>query len=177
MVLTEPSNMSEYDRKTAIQAFDNARTGVKGLIDAGVDIIPRIFLHEQYMLEKKTSVSIGSKLSIPVIDLGCLNNDAASRRELIDRVRYACEEWGFFQITNHGIPSHLLNRVLECVKEFHELESDIKKPYYSRGFRKKVVYNSNFDLHQAPSANWRDTLYLIMAPNPPKPEEIPRVCR
>ncbi|KAI3459484.1 hypothetical protein Pfo_016147 [Paulownia fortunei] len=181
MVLTQngkvqPPNKSEYDRNSEIQAFDDTKAGVKGLIEAGVEKIPRIFVHEQYILEKNLN-SGRSKLSIPVIDLETLNKDAAARGEIIDKVKVACEEWGFFQIVNHGIPVSAMDKVLEGVRKFHEQDTEIKKQYYSRDFKKKVIYNSNFDLHQVPTANWRDTLYLIMAPKPPEPEELPEVCR
>ncbi|KAK6122720.1 hypothetical protein DH2020_043539 [Rehmannia glutinosa] len=181
MVLTgngkvQPANDSEYDRNSEIKAFDDTKAGVKGLTEAGVEKIPRIFVHEQYILEKNLTFG-RSGLSIPVIDLECLNKNASARIEIIHRVKEACEEWGFFQIVNHGIPMSLMNKVVESVRKFHELESEVKKQYYSRDFKRKVVYNSNFDLHQAPSANWRDTLYLIMASKPPQPEELPQVCR
>ncbi|XP_021607366.2 1-aminocyclopropane-1-carboxylate oxidase homolog 1 [Manihot esculenta] len=42
---------------------------------------------------------------------------------------------------------------------------------------KKVVYNTNFDLFTAPSANWRDTILFQMAPDPCTPEELPAACR
>ncbi|KAI3459486.1 hypothetical protein Pfo_016149 [Paulownia fortunei] len=181
MVLTEngkekPPNMSEYDRNSEIQAFDDTKAGVKGLMEAGVEKIPRMFVHEQYILERNLN-SVRSKISIPVIDLECLNKDAAARGEIIEKVRGACEEWGFFQMVNHGIPISFMNKVLEGVRKFHELDTEVKEQYYSRDFKKKVIYNSNFDLHQAPTANWRDTLYLSMAPKLPEPEELPEVCR
>lgn len=53
----------------------------------------------------------------------------------------------------------------------------MKKEYYSRDSSRKVYFNSNFDLFQAPVANWRDTLFCLMAPEPPSPEEIPLACR
>ncbi|EYU32539.1 hypothetical protein ABFS82_14G024400 [Erythranthe guttata] len=179
MVLTKdvhgkvhPADNSRYDKNIIdVQDFDNTKTGVKGLVDSGVEKIPRIFLHEEYMLEKK-SISTKSELSVPVIDFA-----ACPRDKIVDRVREASEEWGFFQIVNHGIPTSFMNKVIEDVRKFHEMEDGVKKEYYSRDFKKKVLYNSNFDLHIAKSANWRDTLYLIMAPDPPKPEYIPQVCR
>ncbi|KAH6778017.1 2-oxoglutarate and oxygenase superfamily protein [Perilla frutescens var. frutescens] len=167
--------MSENGRKTEVQEFDDTKAGVKGLIEAGLQKIPHIFVNEEFILESKL-ISTKSEFSIPVIDLECLNKDAAARGWIIDQVRYACEEWGFFQIINHEIPSSLMKKVVEGVRKFHDLGTEIKKQYYSRDFKKNVVYNSNFDLHQAPTTNWRDTLYLIMAPNPPKPEELPQVC-
>ncbi|KAG8373159.1 hypothetical protein BUALT_Bualt12G0142100 [Buddleja alternifolia] len=171
--------MAECDRKTEIQAFDDTKTGVKAFIEAGVQKIPRIFINEQYILEKNTTSACRFELSIPMIDLECLINNPTTRNrcEIIDNIKEACQEWGFFQIVNHGISQSVMNKVLEGVRQFHELENDLKKQYYSRDFKKKVLYNSNFDLYQAPSANWRDTLYLIMGPETPEPEELPEICR
>ncbi|XP_078174809.1 1-aminocyclopropane-1-carboxylate oxidase homolog 1-like [Carex rostrata] len=67
--------------------------------------------------------------------------------------------------------------MLEGVKLFHEAEVEVKKKYYTRDSSKKVVYNSNFDLYQSPAANWRDTVFITMVPEPPVPEELPAVCR
>ncbi|KAL7081212.1 hypothetical protein ACP275_14G025500 [Erythranthe tilingii] len=170
MVLKKDIHGKVHPTDIEMQEFDNTKTGVKGLVDSGVDKIPRIFLHEEYMHEKKP-IPTKSELSVPVIDFA-----ACSLDELVDRVREASEEWGFFQIVNHGIPTSLMNKVVDGVREFHEMEDGVKKEYYSRDFKNKVLYNSNFDLYKAKSANWRDTLYLIMAPDPPKPEDIPQVC-
>ncbi|KAL3634500.1 hypothetical protein CASFOL_021554 [Castilleja foliolosa] len=166
-------NSDSNGRKIEIQAFDNTKAGVKGLIQPGLEKIPHIFIHEQYILEKNfKKLPQKSNLCIPTIDLESSNKD-----EIIGKVKEACENWGFFQVVNHGIPINLTNRVLESVKEFHELDDEVKKQYYSRDFTKKVIYNSNFDLHQSESANWRDTLYLNMGPDPPQPEELPQACR
>ncbi|XP_026398679.1 1-aminocyclopropane-1-carboxylate oxidase homolog 1-like [Papaver somniferum] len=43
--------------------------------------------------------------------------------------------------------------------------------------KEKSNYLSNFDIFEAPSANWRDTYYCSMAPTPAKPEEIPSILR
>lgn len=167
------STMSENERKRELQEFDDSKTGVKGLAESGLQKIPRIFIDEQYVLERK-SISDKHEFVFPVIDLECLNTD---RGRIIDQVRDACGDWGFFKVVNHGIPTSLMEETIECVRRFHELDAEKKKEFYSRDFKKKVMYHSNYDLHHAPSANWRDTLYLIMAPQPPQPQELPQVCR
>ncbi|XP_051129204.1 1-aminocyclopropane-1-carboxylate oxidase homolog 1-like [Andrographis paniculata] len=154
-----------------LQEFDETKAGVKGLVDAGVEKIPSIFINHQYIQEKETSFSSAPGLCIPVIDL------EAEHGELVDRVKEACEKWGFFQIVNHGIDLPVMEKVVEGVKNFHEMDTEVKKQYYSRDAKKKVIYNSNFDLYQTPSANWRDTVFFLMAPTPPDPQELPQVCR
>ncbi|GMP56045.1 hypothetical protein CsSME_00020665 [Camellia sinensis var. sinensis] len=63
------------------------------------------------------------------------------------------------------------------VHRFHEQDSEVRKEWYTRDVKKAVVYNCNFDLFSAPTANWRDTFYCSMAPKPPNPEELPPPCR
>ncbi|XP_039029708.1 1-aminocyclopropane-1-carboxylate oxidase homolog [Hibiscus syriacus] len=66
------------------------------------------------------------------------------------------------------------------VRTFFEQDDELKKQYYTRDNTEKVVYKSNFDLPTAPAANWRDSVYCDMAPDPPKPEELPapfRLCK
>ncbi|KAM7466986.1 hypothetical protein LguiB_014548 [Lonicera macranthoides] len=54
---------------------------------------------------------------------------------------------------------------------------EVKKEFYTRDVKKTFGYNSNFDLYQAPAANWRDTLFCVATPQPPDPEDLPPVCR
>ena len=36
---------SKYDQNIELKAFDDSKLGVKGLVDAGLTKIPRIFIH------------------------------------------------------------------------------------------------------------------------------------
>lgn len=54
---------------------------------------------------------------VPVIDLSALGDDAVALAQLDE----ACRDWGFFQITGHGIDSDLLNATLARMKEFFAL--------------------------------------------------------
>ncbi|KAM1380521.1 hypothetical protein ACFX2I_022237 [Malus domestica] len=99
------------------------------------------------------------------------------RAEVIEKVRYASEKWGFFALINHGISDDVLDRMIDGMRRFHERDTELKKKLYSRESGKKVLYSSNYDLYHAQEANWRDTFSCYMAPNPPTPEEVPSVCR
>ncbi|KAJ4849362.1 hypothetical protein Tsubulata_037733, partial [Turnera subulata] len=169
---------SNYDRKAALKAFDDSKAGVKGLVDAGIAKVPRIFIHDQSKVNDKSgSGGHGSSLSLPIISLEGMDRGSSLREEIIAKVRDACENWGFFQVINHGIPESVLDDMIEGVRGFHEQDTEVKKQYYSRDYLRKVTYNSNFDLYQSAAANWRDTLTCTMAPDPPTPEELPTVCR
>ncbi|KAL5851885.1 hypothetical protein ACOSQ3_007003 [Xanthoceras sorbifolium] len=174
---TQAESSSRYDRKSELKAFDDLKTGVKGLVDSGVAKVPRIFIHDQ---QNKLNQNLGSgdcKLTIPVIDFQDVEKDASVRCEIIDKVRNACEKWGFFQVINHGIPSNTLEEMIDGIRNFHEQDSSQKIEFFSRDETETVTYNTNFDLYQSPAATWRDSLYCVMAPHPPNPEELPAVCR
>ncbi|BFG14089.1 hypothetical protein CerSpe_003630 [Prunus speciosa] len=170
---------SNYDRESELKALDDSKAGVKGLVDAGLTKIPRIFILEQNKIihNKPISPNEGSKFSIPVISLEGINN-AGERAQVIDQVRQACEKWGFFQVVNHGIPVQVLEEMIDGVRRFHEQEQAVKEEIYSRDYNtKKVLYNTSFDLYKAPAANWRDTLCCVFAPRAPNLEELPSICR
>ncbi|KAJ4722649.1 1-aminocyclopropane-1-carboxylate oxidase-like 1 [Melia azedarach] len=174
---TQSENDSEYDRKRELKAFDDSKAGVKGIVDSGVARVPRLFIHEQFKLADKSSYTAEYKSVIPVIDLRGIDVDESLRFQVIEKVRNACEKWGFFQVVNHGIPLNILEEMIDAVRRFHEQDAKVKEEFYSRDETRSVTYNTNFDLHQAPAANWRDTLYCLMAPRPPNPEELPSICR
>ncbi|PHT85731.1 hypothetical protein T459_07837 [Capsicum annuum] len=163
---------SEYDWERELQAFDDSKAGVKGLLDACVTSLPRIFLHNQYVAEKQSDSEMVTKFSIPVMDFEGLGKSAAQRADIVRRIKDACENWGFFQVVHHEIPLSVMEKVIEGVCHFHEQNFEVKKEFYSRDVTRKFSYNSNFDLHKARAANWRDTLSCVFAPNPPDPKEM-----
>ncbi|KAL2336790.1 hypothetical protein Fmac_011236 [Flemingia macrophylla] len=172
----EESIDSTYDRKAEVKAFDDSKAGVKGLVESGVTKIPRMF-HSGKLNMIETSASDDSKLSVPIIDLKDIHCDPALHTEVIGKIRSACHDWGFFQVINHGIPSSLLDEMIVGIRRFHELDSEVRKEFYSRDLKKKVLYYSNISLYSDQPVNWRDTFGFAVAPDPPKPEEIPSVCR
>ncbi|GJM94605.1 hypothetical protein PR202_ga11267 [Eleusine coracana subsp. coracana] len=56
---------------------------------------------------------------VPVIDFSKLNG--AERAETMAQIANGCEEWGFFQLVNHGIPMELLERVKKVCSECYRL--------------------------------------------------------
>ncbi|GAB4843197.1 hypothetical protein Ancab_040457 [Ancistrocladus abbreviatus] len=168
----------QYDRKSEVKAFDEAKTGVKGLVDAGVARVPRIFINKNFQAtDSAGDDGVSQSTSVPVIDLQGIIGDSTLRRKVVEEVEYASKEWGFFQVVNHGIPLDVLEEMIEGVRRFHEQDAEVKKQYYSRDLRRKFIYRSNFDLYEGAVANWRDTISCVMDPNPPQPNDLPEVCR
>ncbi|CAH8251384.1 unnamed protein product [Arabidopsis lyrata] len=171
---------SSFDRAGELKAFDETKTGVKGLVDAGVSQIPRIFHHPSVKLSnhKPLSSDLVHLKTIPTIDLGGrIVEDTSKRKNAIEGIKEAAEKWGFFQVINHGVSLDLLEKMKDGVRDFHEQSPEVRKEFYSRDFSRRFLYSSNFDLFSSPAANWRDTFSCTMAPDTPKPQDLPEICR
>ncbi|KAL6989862.1 hypothetical protein U1Q18_015613 [Sarracenia purpurea var. burkii] len=172
----QPSIDSNYDRQSELKAFDETKAGVKGLVDAGVAAVPRIFVHPPRS-SRDTPPQAKNQFRIPVIDLGSVGEDQIRRKEVIGEIRAAVETGGFFQLINHGIPGRVLEEALDGTRRFFEQDADVRKEWYTRDYRKVFVHYTNFDFYSSPAANWRDSFYCPVAPKSPNPEELPEVCR
>ncbi|XP_021725874.1 1-aminocyclopropane-1-carboxylate oxidase homolog 1-like [Chenopodium quinoa] len=169
---------TNFERNADLKTFDESQMGVKGLIDAGVTQLPRIFVNDLPSPDSK-KVNEGLKLNIPVIDFTGLEDAGPERRkEIIKELSDVTEKWGFFQVVNHGIPQHVLEEMLKGARRFHDLDAEAKRQYYVRGIdtKKKFVFTSNFYLYTGHVTNWRDTTVATMNPMP-DPEEISEACR
>ncbi|KAI5430128.1 hypothetical protein KIW84_034631 [Lathyrus oleraceus] len=148
--LEESSNFTSV-RKAEVKAFDDSKTGVKGLVESGVSRIPRIFHTGKLDIGKNSGSD--SKLSVPIIDLKDIDTNLARRIEVISEIRSACHEWGFFQVINHEIPITVLDEMIDGIRRFHEQHADVRKEFYTRDLKKKVTYFSNGTLFSGQAAN------------------------
>ncbi|CAA7033477.1 unnamed protein product [Microthlaspi erraticum] len=166
----------KYDRAGEVKAFDEKKIGVKGLVDAGITQIPRIFHHPNVTVTNPSKPSL--TVVIPTIDLGLgLGGGTVTRESVVAKVRDAVRKFGFFQAINHGIPIDVMEKMKRGIRGFHEQDPQVKRGFYSRDINRKVKYNTNFDLYTSQAANWRDTLTTVMAPNVPSAEDLPETCR
>ncbi|KAL9239916.1 hypothetical protein vseg_014188 [Gypsophila vaccaria] len=80
--------------------------------------------------ENKPNLTKVSHLgSIPIIDMNNNNNEA-----LIQEISKACEEYGFFQLINHGIPRELCHNVLQNITDYFHLPYEAKVDMLSTTF-------------------------------------------
>ncbi|CAN0826932.1 1-aminocyclopropane-1-carboxylate oxidase homolog 1 [Linum grandiflorum] len=167
--------MAAYDRLAELKWFDETKAGVKGLVDSGINHLPRIFHAPPYLLDDILPPPSNSK--IPVIDLqDHQTQHPSNRKEIVAKLKDASQQYGFFQIVNHEIPAKVMEKMKAGVHRFHDQAVEKRKPYYTRDFNSRIVYNSNFDLFSGPSANWRDSVSFNMAPDPLRPDQLPAVC-
>ncbi|XP_052173403.1 1-aminocyclopropane-1-carboxylate oxidase homolog 1-like [Diospyros lotus] len=106
----------DYDRFKGLKAFDKTKAGVKGLVDAGIEKIPIIFVRPADKLARDYPIS-DAHLMIPVIDLGL---PTPRRSTVVQAVRRASETLGFFQAVNHGMPTSVLVKMLMAARGSHK---------------------------------------------------------
>ncbi|XP_049387890.1 deacetoxyvindoline 4-hydroxylase-like isoform X4 [Solanum stenotomum] len=168
----------DYDPWDEVKAIDDTKAGVKGLVDSGIVEIPRIFIRPPHELAEELNMC-KSTLQVPVVDLSGIQVED-ERKKIVDEIREAAEKWGFFQLINHGIPSSVLEGMIDGTRKFHEQDVEVKKEYYSSDTTREVRYDSNLHVYKAKgkTAYWKDSLFisgLVSGHN--EPEEIPPVCR
>ncbi|XP_050887488.1 flavonol synthase/flavanone 3-hydroxylase [Lathyrus oleraceus] len=83
------------------------------------DIDPSYIQSTEHRPNLSTFVQVDE---IPIIDLSQSN-----QLNLISEIGKACEEWGFFQVINHGVPSDVSKKVEIESKKFFELSMEEKK--------------------------------------------------
>ncbi|KAL5826843.1 hypothetical protein ACOSQ3_018682 [Xanthoceras sorbifolium] len=107
------------------------------------DTIPSNFILPENKRPHLSQVSTLS--SIPIIDLqsytenGSDKDDDVHSSSLVEKISQACEEYGFFQIINHGIPEELCNRMVDAITKLFELmPPEERKQFFTTDFTKQV---------------------------------------
>jgi len=65
---------------------------------------------------------------VPVIDINPLWQDEESAEKLscVNAIDAACREWGFFQVSNHGVPEETISKMYEQMRSFFYLPLEEK---------------------------------------------------
>ncbi|KDP32856.1 hypothetical protein JCGZ_12148 [Jatropha curcas] len=99
-------------------------------------------------------------MTIPVIDFSKVKSSGEERAKTMAQIANGCEEWGFFQIVNHGIPEELLERVKKVCSEFYRLERE-------ENFKKSKLMKTANDLagkkngEKLENVDWEDVITLL----------------
>ncbi|KAK2406710.1 2-oxoglutarate (2OG) and Fe(II)-dependent oxygenase superfamily protein [Trifolium repens] len=99
---------------------------------------------------------------IPIIDLQGLNS--SNRSQIIKKIEHACQNYGFFQIVNHGVPEGVVANMMNVSKEFFNLPESERMKNYSDDPLKTTRLSTSFNLKTEKVSNWRDYLRLHCHP-------------
>ncbi|XP_060185875.1 hyoscyamine 6-dioxygenase-like [Lycium barbarum] len=90
----------------------------------------------------------------PLIDLAHNHPD-----DTIQQVIRACQEFGFFQVLNHGVCENLMDDTMNMYKEFFKLPGEYKTKFYSNDIHKSCrIYSSTLAYDTEDLHYWRDNL-------------------
>ncbi|XP_027070034.2 probable 2-oxoglutarate-dependent dioxygenase SLC1 [Coffea arabica] len=139
--------------------------GVKHLYEIGIRRVPLKYIlpvsERPNQTHWKTHTTDGS-LQLPVIDLSGLHGPR--RSQVVRSLASACENYGFFQVVNHGIPNEVISNMMDVTKRFFELPSAEREKYMSADMSKPVRYGTSFNQLKDSVFCWRDFLKLVCNP-------------
>lgn len=123
----------------------------------GLNHVPSQFIRPAHERPENTKAVEGVK--VPVISL------SRPHHEVVGEVGKASSEWGFFLVTDHGIPSSLIQRLKEVGQEFFELPQHEKEKYANdpsagnfEGYGTKMTKNLD------EKVEWIDYFFHITSP-------------
>ncbi|KAG9152628.1 hypothetical protein Leryth_024416 [Lithospermum erythrorhizon] len=173
----QQSDDLDYYIKEA-EEFEATKAGVKGLVDSGIKKIPKFFIQESGTLSKTTSKNAMQLPQVPIIDLKGIE-DGFQRAQILEEIREASENWGFFQIINHGVSQNVMHAIIEATRRFHEQPKEAKMELYSPDARQQVRFFSiNGLFRETHCADWRDVFACNFLDDALDTEAaIPEICR
>nr|ACN40802.1 unknown [Picea sitchensis] len=115
--------------------------------------------------DQRPSRPLQVQQSLPVIDLSGLE-EIDQRFKIVRQLAQASQEWGFFQIINHGIPLSLLESVKRISQDFFELSLEEKRKQcpVRPGLHMLEGYGRFFDICDDTVLDWVDALVHYISP-------------
>ncbi|XP_024982278.1 hyoscyamine 6-dioxygenase-like [Cynara cardunculus var. scolymus] len=94
---------------------------------------------------------------IPVIDLQ--ENPNVDRSQIVQQILKASQEFGLFQVINHGVSAKMMEDIRVLYDEFFNMSIDDKLGVYSETFGTGcTLYTSGLDYAKEDVHYWKDTL-------------------
>ncbi|KAK9058472.1 hypothetical protein SSX86_023314 [Deinandra increscens subsp. villosa] len=112
-----------------------------------------IFPAERRPGNHKVSVS----KDIPIIDLERINGP--ERDQIIQQIIKASQEFGLFQVINHGVSRELMEKTMQMFRQFFESPAEFKARFYSNDLNASCrLYTSTLNYENEEVHYWRDNL-------------------
>ncbi|KAI9154411.1 hypothetical protein LWI28_025987 [Acer negundo] len=142
--------------------------GVKQLCENGIKKVPRKYIwpdsdrpnaadHKQSLLHVTMP-----NLNLPIIDFSQLLGP--NRSQVLKSLSTACEQYGFFQVVNHGITNDVITNMIDVSTRFFALPFEERSKYMSSDMTAPVRYGTSFNQNKDSVFCWRDFLKLMCHP-------------
>ncbi|KAL5201370.1 hypothetical protein ABZP36_035724 [Zizania latifolia] len=102
---------------------------------------------------------MASTLSFPIIDMGLLGGEG--RPAAMELLRDACENWGFFEILNHGISTELMDEVEKMTKDHYKR---VREQRFLEFARKTLKDGCDAQGVKAEDLDWESTFFVRHLP-------------
>ncbi|KAK4281568.1 hypothetical protein QN277_013043 [Acacia crassicarpa] len=145
------------------------QTGVKLLCENGLHRLPKKYIWPPSERPTRTdtqdpNVAGKQNLQLPVIDLADLLGP--KRSQVLHSLADACQQYGFFQLVNHGIAEDVIRKMREVSERFFDLAYEERAKYMINDLRAPVRYGTSFSQTIDTVFCWRDFLKLQCHPLP-----------
>ncbi|KAL2249965.1 flavanone 3-dioxygenase [Sesamum indicum] len=100
---------------------------------------------------------------IPLISLAGIGESSSERAEICRKIVAACEEWGIFQVVDHGIDSKLIEDMTRLAREFFALPAEEKLRFDMSGGKKGGFIVSSH-LQGEAVQDWREIVTYFSYP-------------
>lgn len=130
--------------------------GIEKLMSNGFN---NLQVQDKYILpphERPQMSEVSYSQSIPVVDLQEL--DGPNRTWVVQQIKRACEEDGFFQIVNHGVQETVMKNMMGVAKTFFEMPVEDRACLYSENPKQSVRVSTSFNISKEKVQHWRDYL-------------------
>ncbi|GLJ48191.1 hypothetical protein SUGI_1017670 [Cryptomeria japonica] len=138
-----------------------AAVRVQSIAYGGVGAIPSQFIRADH----ERSALNAPPAKIPLIDMSMLHASPDLRQPTVAEIGTAAQEWGIFQVVNHGISEDLIRRLQTVGKEFFDLPQEEKETYANNaedgnleGYGTKLVHNIEGKM------GWNDYYFHMLWP-------------
>ncbi|KAI3734665.1 hypothetical protein L6452_14140 [Arctium lappa] len=153
--------MSNSPSETCIQLPEHIyQKGVKHLVENGVTQVPKKYILPEP--ERPQNLVVDGCIDLPVIDFAQLQGN--DRPTVLRSLSKACQEFGFFQLTNHGISKEVVGTMIDVSKRFFELPFEERERYMTSNLYAAVRYGTSFNQNNDGVFCWRDFLKLSCHP-------------
>ncbi|OMO63567.1 Oxoglutarate/iron-dependent dioxygenase [Corchorus olitorius] len=118
--------------------------------------------------------------SIPTVDFSLLtSSNPEERSKVIQDLAKACQDWGFFMVTNHGLPESMMKAMIEACRAFFDLPEEEKQEFEGKHVLDPIRCGTSFNVSVDKVLFWRDFVKFFMHPNfhaPTKPSCLSEIA-